>query len=73
VSIELRDLRAKITPEADICLEAEAQAAGKDKSEVVREVLQAWALTRIHTCNVVVRRLEAEGHSRDLTGRGGKS
>ena len=78
MSLELRDLRDKITREADICLEAEALASGKDKSEVVRDVLQGWALARIHVCNVVGRRLKAEGNGRELVGivgskRGGQT
>jgi hypothetical protein len=71
MSLELVDLRSKITVEADICLEAEALATGKDKSEVVREVLQAWALSRITVCNVVIKRLEAQGLGRDLSGTSG--
>ena len=44
MSIPLIDLRAKVTPEADAVLEAIQRATGKDKSEVVRDVLHKWAM-----------------------------
>ena len=61
MSIELRDIRAKVTVEADIALEVECATSGKDKSELVREILQQWAMQRIHAAKVLARRLDAEG------------
>lgn len=61
MSVELRDIRAKVTAEADIALEVECATTGKDKSELVREILQHWAMQRIHAANVLARRLKAEG------------
>ncbi len=61
MSIPLIDLRAKVTPEADAVLEAVQRATGKDKSEVVRDVLHRWALQEIHAASVLQSILQREG------------
>lgn len=61
MSISLRDLRAKVTLEADCALEAVSRATGRDKSEVAREVLHDWALRQIDASNVLSRLLQVEG------------
>lgn len=61
MSAELRDLRAKITTEADIALEAASRITGKDKAEICREVLHRWALEEIRKATVMHRLLTAEG------------
>lgn len=58
---DLRDLRAKITFEADCVLEARSRATGKDKSEIVREVLHSWALEEIENATVLRRLIASEG------------
>ena len=63
MSIPLIDLRAKVTPEADAVLEAVQRATGKDKSEVVRDVLHRWALQEIHAASVLQSILQREGLS----------
>lgn len=57
----LKDLRAKVTPETDAVLEAVNRASGKDKSEIVREVLHAWASQKILEATMTHRLLVAEG------------
>lgn len=61
--MDLRDLRAKVTVETDCALDAHARATGKDRSEIVREVLHGWALQQIDTSTLLLRRLTAEGLS----------
>lgn len=59
--MDLRDLRAKISVETDAALDAAQHATGKDRSEIVREVLHAWALGEIDKATVLLSRLRAEG------------
>lgn len=61
MAVELRDLRAKITVEADAALDAESRSSGRDRSEIVRDVLHAWAVDRIDMAKLLLRRLESEG------------
>lgn len=61
MSSELRDLRAKVTAEAYCVLEAETRVTGKEKSEIVREILHAWALEQMRKATVLDRLLIAEG------------
>lgn len=46
MSLPLIDFRGKITHETDAVLEALHQACGRDRSEIVREVLADWAAAR---------------------------
>ena len=61
MSLPLIDLRAKVTAEADAVLEAVHRSTGKDKSEVVRDVLHRWALQEIHAASVLQSNLQREG------------
>lgn len=61
MSEPLKDLRAKVTPETDAVLEAVARASGRDRSEIVREVLHDWALDEIGKASMVHKMLRAEG------------
>ena len=61
MSAELKDFRCRITPEADCVLEAEARSTGKERQEIVREILHAWAMERIHGAIVLDNLLRAEG------------
>ena len=63
-----RDLRAKITPEADQVLEAVSRASGREKSELVREVLHEWAGKKLHEATLIHRLSHREGSK----GRGGE-
>lgn len=69
---ELVDLRAKITRETNAALEAEHDATGLDRSEVVRDVLHRWAMDRIHTCKLLAAALAREGIDAGLNGNSGR-
>lgn len=61
MGIELKDFRAKVTPETDAVLEGISRATGQDRAEVARAVLHEWAMKQIHAASVTHRLLLAEG------------
>lgn len=61
MGVELKDFRGKITTETDCVLEAEVRSTGKERQEIVREILHAWAVERIHGATVLHNMLRAEG------------
>ena len=71
--LDLKDFRGKITTEADCVLEAQARVTGKDRQEIAREVLHAWALRQIDEATVLARLLRAEGVSVASEGLVGES
>jgi hypothetical protein len=72
MSAELRDLRAKITAEADQVLEALSRSSGTDKSALVREILSKWAADKLHEARLILRLAESEGISGESQGVSGK-
>lgn len=68
MSTPLKDYRTAVPESVDVWLDIEAQATGKDKATVGREVLVAWAKDRFHAHKVAVRRLEANGMQPELFG-----
>jgi len=67
MSLDLIDARIKITHEADAVLEALSRTTGRDRSEIAREALDAWAKSKIHEANVLASMLSTKG----LTGIAG--
>jgi hypothetical protein len=68
MSLDLKDLRAKITVEADCAIEAVSRVRGVERSEIVREVMHRWALEQIETCKVMHRLMRSEGAVRASAG-----
>lgn len=68
MSLELRDLRAKITIETELALDAYAAAHGIEKSEAVRDLLHLWAVKQVHAATLLQRAMKREG----LTGHAGE-
>lgn len=69
----LKDFRGKITAEADCVLEAMNRVSGKDRSEIVRDILHDWALLKIEEHSVLTRLLRDEGltgEDEGIAGRG---
>lgn len=62
---ELIDVRTKVTRETDSWLESVSRATGKDRSEILRDVLHTIALDRISEINIAHDVLRAKGLSRD--------
>lgn len=72
---ELRDLRAKITVETDVVLDAIMKVRGIERSEIVRDVLHKFALEQIALSTVIQVGLNSEGDDRaaeGIRGREGK-
>ena len=61
MSLELKDFRCKITAEADAALTAVARITGKDRSEIVRDLVHDWAIQRIDEASLMHQLLQAEG------------
>jgi UDP-N-acetylglucosamine 2-epimerase len=68
MSLPLADLRARVTLRTDAVLEARHRSTGRDKSEIAREVLDAWAELEIHSSNVLQKTLQREGISGEDVG-----
>lgn len=63
MSLELKDFRGKITVEADAALEAMNLVSGKEKSEIVREILHKWAMDKINEARLLDSALIGQGLS----------
>jgi hypothetical protein len=61
MTAELRDLRAKITVESDAALDVVSRVTGKDRSEIVRDIIHRWALEQVSISTLLGQRLKAEG------------
>lgn len=60
---DLHDLRAKVTVQTHCALTAYSRAHGVDVSELVRDILDKWAVRQIHGASVLVRCLKAKGET----------
>jgi hypothetical protein len=68
VSIPLKDYRTALPETTDAWLDIEAEASGKDKAAIGRDVLNEWAKSKAHAFRVAARRLHANGLQMELLG-----
>jgi hypothetical protein len=68
MSLPLKDYRTAIPESVDVWLDIEAQATGKDKAAIGREIFTAWAKAKFHAHKVAARRLQANGMQPELFG-----
>lgn len=73
MSAELKDFRGKITAETDCVLEAINRVTGRDKSEIVRDVLHKWASEKLTMHTVLGRLMQTEGLAAAHGGSSGRS
>ena len=73
MSLELRDLRAKITVETDCAIDGYAAAQDMEKGEAVREILHKWAIKQIEGAMVLQARLKREGMEGSDQGTSGRA
>lgn len=69
MSEPLQDLRTKVSPLTNVVLEARARATGRDKAEIAREVLHAWASVEYEAASVMQRLAAVEGIAAASKGR----
>lgn len=73
MAAELRDYRGRISVLADIAIDAKAKATGRERQEIVREILDLWAEREVHGASLLQAALEAEGLSGSVSGVRGNS
>ena len=61
MTTELKDFRGKLTLEGWAAVDAEAEITGRDRSEIVREIVHFWALEKIRVASLLNITLEREG------------
>ena len=61
MSLPLVDLRAKISMQTHLALQAYADAHQIDMSEVVRDILGNWSARQVHASKVLLASLKREG------------
>jgi len=64
MSLELIDARIRITHQTDGVVEAIARATGKERSEIMRDVLDKWASDEIHKASLITRFASSDGSAR---------
>jgi hypothetical protein len=73
MSTELVDFRGKLTVEAMAMLEGEAAVSGDEKAAIVRKVMHAWAMRKLHAHKVAQKWLAVEGHAQAPRGGSGSA
>lgn len=66
---ELIDLRAKITDFTDKWLDAESNVTGRDRAEIVREILHLHSQSKVEEFSVRQEAYQAKGLAKDNWGK----
>lgn len=61
MSTDLKDFRGEITRETDVWLETEERVHGRSRQSIVRELLHAHAMRRLHEAKVLTELAAAHG------------
>lgn len=61
MSADLKDFRGKITAETDVWLRMKTKRTGRDRADLVREILHRHVLHEIEDASVLMDQMEAEG------------
>lgn len=73
MALPLVDARIKVTLHTDAVIELEHRKTGKDKSEIAREVLHAWAMSRFDDLRLLKTIMDSKGLRGELEGAPGAS
>lgn len=71
MALPLVDARIKVTMHTDAVIELEHRKTGKDKSEIAREVLHAWAMGRFDDLRLLKTIMDSKGLRGELEGAPG--
>lgn len=58
---DLVDFRGRISMRSSCAIEARATATGRERQEIVREILDAWTAQQVHEAMLLHRALLSEG------------
>jgi len=72
MALPLVDCRIKISQHSDAVLELIHRQTGKDKSEIHREILHAWALEKFNELRLLSEIMSDKGLPRELEGAPGQ-
>ena len=67
---DLIDVRSKVSPRTHAVLTAISLATGKDIAELVREIADIWAESKVHEATLIQRVLKGEGLAGESKGIG---
>jgi hypothetical protein len=69
---DLIDYRGRISQLADAAIDAKAKATGRERQEIVREILDSWAEREVHGATVLLEALQSKGLSGSVGGASGQ-
>ncbi|HEU6454128.1 MAG TPA: hypothetical protein VN201_01555 [Roseateles sp.] len=70
---ELIDFRGRISQLADAAIDAKAKSTGRERQEIVREILDAWADREVHGASLLLEALQSKGLSGSASGARGQA